>query len=121
MTEGSPVMRGELRRHNGWVFAERCGVPSKRSTPRPHPVDADQGQMMRRGRSVTDKLYPGDCLGQLVGMPEHGRLSQEIVEMSVETGRHQPFEPCEVLGLSVQRDRSGEHPHECKGDLLLVV
>ena len=54
-------------------------------------------------------------------MLAHGRRSHQIVEVSVETGRNQSFDPGEVLGLSVQRRYLGEHLSDHTGDLLLIV
>src|SRR6266545_4061588 len=54
-------------------------------------------------------------------MPGHGRRSQLIVEVSVEPGRNQALDPGEILGLSVERDRLGEQPHDPAGKVPLIV
>ena len=53
IADGSPVMGEQLRSHVGWCVDKGFRGPVQGSTPRPLPVDADQGQVMRPGRSVT--------------------------------------------------------------------
>src|SRR5437879_3118949 len=121
MAKGTPVMRGRLGSHGSRRVGERFRAAVQGSNQRPRPVYADQGQVMRRGRAVTQKLHRRDRLGQSVERPAHGRHSHLIVEIPVETGRNQPLEPGEVLWLSVQRRYLGEHLSDTTGELQLIV
>src|SRR2546425_1397385 len=54
-------------------------------------------------------------------MPDHGHHSHLIVKVCLETGRRQPLDPGEVLGVSVEQDGFGEQQRDPTGQLPLIV
>src|SRR5439155_1860294 len=79
--KGAPVMRLHLRSYGRWCSDERFRAAVHGRKPGPSSIDPDEGEVMRRGRAVTDKLHRRHRLGQLAAMPAHGRPSQSIVEV----------------------------------------
>src|SRR5438132_11860251 len=52
MAEGAPVIRCQLRSHGCWCIDERFRGPVQGCHPWPSSIQADEGQVMRRGRAV---------------------------------------------------------------------
>src|SRR2546428_8039129 len=102
MANRSPVMRGHFRSHGCWCLGKRFRAAFQGRNRGPISIDPDEGQVMRRGRSATEKLYRRNRLGQLVAMPVHGRRSHLIVEIFVETWRNQPLNLVELACPPVQ-------------------